>query len=70
MNFLTPRKGVVCTSGHKEFLRLGLYGDGEESKNPVFQARLIISKSRKGVCHINVCGNSFYVDMAADRLPV
>lgn len=68
MSFLPPRKGVVCTSGHKAFLRLGLYGDGGESKNLVFQAKLIISIRRKGVCHIDVHGNSFYMDMAGDRL--
>lgn len=59
MSFLPPRKGVVCTSGHKAFLRLGLYGDGGESKNLVFQARLIISIRRKGVCHIDVVETAF-----------
>lgn len=70
INFLPLRKDVVYPSGHEEFLRLGLFGDGEESKNLVFQARLIFSKRRKGVCRINVCGNSFYMDMADDRRPV
>lgn len=70
MNFLPLRKDVVCISGHKEFFRLDFYGHGRESKDVVFQARLLISKCRKGVCHSNVCGNNFYVVMADDRLPV
>lgn len=61
---------ALCTSRHKECLSLGLCGDGEESKNLVFQPWLVINKHRKRVCHANERGNSFYVDMADDRLAV
>jgi len=42
MNFLPPRKNVVCTSAHEEFLRLGFMGMGKNLRIWCFRPGLLL----------------------------